>query len=92
MGAGHPTTNNWSSSLVSAHQLAVTPTPLLEDFGFCGDTLDADDLLEGRYDYEKVHDPAVRLLLQHLVQIQSLVEKITLPTITMGEFRSKLKV
>ena len=64
----------------------------MDDFGFCGDTLEADDLLEGRYDYEKVHDPVVRLLLQHLVQIQSLVEKITLPTITMGEFRSKLKV
>ena len=33
-----------------AHGTLFTIPPLSDDFGYCGDTLEADALLEGRYD------------------------------------------
>ena len=66
--------------------------PLSEDLGFCADTPDAEALLNGDYDYGKVADPTVRLLLQHLTQIQSLAGQLRTATISEGAFRSKLRV
>jgi hypothetical protein len=75
-----------------AHGTPFTVPPLFDDLGFCGDTPAADDILEGRYDYDKIQDPATRLLLQQLVQIQSLTDQSTCATISMEEFQSKLRV
>ena len=69
-----------------------TTSPLSEDFGFCADTPEADNLLEGCYAYDQIDDPAVKLLLQHMTQIQSLAEQLSTATISEEDFRSKLRV
>ena len=73
-----------------AHGTPFTIPPLSEDFGYCGDTLEAEALLDGDYDYDKINDPAVRSLLQHMNQIQFLSAQSTTSTITEDAFRSKL--
>ena len=76
-----------------AHGTPFTVPPLSDDLGFCADTPEeAEALLNGDYNYGKVDDPTVRLLLQHLTQIHSLAGQLRTVTISEGEFRSKLRV
>ena len=75
-----------------AHGTPFTIPPLSDDFGFCANTLAAEEVLEGSYDYDKVDDPEVRLLLEKLKQIQSLADKLQTARITEDHFRGKLQV
>lgn len=75
-----------------ARNTPFTQPPLSDDFGYCADTIEAQALLEGLYDVAQVNSPAVCLFLEHLHQVQSLVDQNMSPTITEEEFRSKLKV
>ena len=75
-----------------ARETPFTSPPLSDDFGYCGDTIEAQALLEGTYDLTCIDDPSVLLLLNHMQQIQSLVDQNMAPTITIDEFKDKLMV
>ena len=69
-----------------------TISPLVDDFGYCADTLEADGLLEGHYDCDKIKDSAVKSLLQHMTQIKLLSEQSATRTIEDEAFRNKLRI
>ena len=75
-----------------ARETPFTSPPLSDDFGYCADTLEAQALLEGTYDPKHIDDPSVLLLLNHMQQIQYLVDQNMAATITVDEFKGKLKV
>jgi hypothetical protein len=69
-----------------------TRPPLSDDFGFCADTLDAQALLDGEYEFKDEDQPEVGLLLAHLKKLKPLADQTVTATITEEEFRSKLWV
>ena len=75
-----------------ANGTPFTRPPLSDDFGFCADTLEAQALLDGDYEFSDHEQPEVQLLLQHLKKLQPLVDHATPSTITEEECRSKLRV
>ena len=76
-----------------AHGTPFTIPPLSDDFGFCANSLEAEEVLDGTYDYGQIDDSEVRVLLENLKQIQCLAdqEQERAP-ITDEDFRSKLQV
>ena len=46
-----------------------TRPPLLEDLGFCADTLEAQALLDGDNELGNIDNPAMRLLLDNLKRL-----------------------
>jgi hypothetical protein len=73
-----------------ARETPFTSPPLSDDFGYCADTLEAQPLLEGTYDPTDIDDPSVLLLLNHMQQIQHLVDQNMSSTITVDKFEGKL--
>lgn len=70
--------------------------PLLDNLGFRGDQPLSTQILEGTYQHQPDEDDTVsqnvRLLLQHLEQVQEMAATPSFPTISLEEFTSKLRV
>ena len=74
-----------------AHGTPFTVSPLQEDLGFCGDGPAAAEILAGKYHNDEL-DKNVKILLSHMAHVREMAESPEYPTITDGEFCSKLKV
>ena len=74
-----------------AHGTPFTISPLSTDLGFCGDLQDTEDVPRRQYDGTSFQE-SVRLLLEHLKQVDEVAQTPTHPTISEAEFIGKLKV
>ena len=68
-----------------------TTDPLTSDLGFLGNTIYADDILDGIYDTHPLQEH-VRLLIDHMHMTYEMANLTTHSTITQNEFEEKLKV
>jgi hypothetical protein len=73
-----------------AHGTPFTVDPLAEDLGFCGDSPNADLILDGNYQLEG-HQESVRMMLKHLKQTHEIASLQTYPTVSLEEFEGKLR-
>jgi hypothetical protein len=73
-----------------AHGTPFTVDPLAEDLGFCGDSPNADLILDGNYQLEG-HQESVRMMLKHLKQTHEIASLQTYPTVSLEEFQGKLQ-
>jgi exonuclease III len=75
-------------------QAAGTPftlPPLSDHLGFCGDGVEADNILDGSFDTTR-YTPNVAILLRHLQQTEAMASMGVYPTITEDQYVQKLKV
>jgi hypothetical protein len=75
-----------------AHETPFTIPPFTRDFGYCGDTPSAHDLLHGKYDSSHQADGSIKLFLDHLQHTADMATEENFPTITETAFQDKLKV
>ena len=74
-----------------AHGTPFTIAPYAQQFGFKGDTSQADAVYNGTYDWTSVEDPEVKLLLQYMQRAQHTFDDPILTDITIEAFQSKLR-
>jgi exonuclease III len=73
-----------------AHGTPFTIDPLASDFGFCGDSLTADAVLDGTYQVHPEQHASVQLLIQHLKMTHEVSSLATYPTVSLQEFQGKI--
>ena len=74
-----------------AHGSPFTINPLATDLGFSGNTLQAEAILRGQYEIAPSISDSVHLLIQHLQMTHEIASMDTYPTVSLEEFKGKLK-